>query len=576
MNFLATIPSRPALTRSWSLFMTMTLVAAALLFGSAASLIGQTAYVGLYDKGKGPAFLAELSSFKSFVKHDATMAQKGLRLIDFKATGSGADRRYLGSYVAGGGKRFLSRLESFGAFSKHFSKKFKDGLRLIDFETFNSAGKRHYVGVYRQGKGGNILAMKDSWKGFRSNHKKLLAKNLRLVDFDYYRDSKKRHYVGVYRAGKGPSLALRHSGFEAFKASYSKRYKKGFRLRDIEVVPAPPWSKKKAVSAAMAKYRAANKVTGMSTAILKDGELVYCEGSGWEDRKNKKKAGANTIYRLASVSKPITSTIAMRLVDQGKLDITRDARAYAKGLPKKKWSFTVRDLMCHLSGIRHYAGSNDPIRNVKKEYATCTEAMNLFKNDPLKFKPRTKVAKSYSTPAITVLGACIETAAKRSFKSHFEALITKKFGCKTFRAYNAKSKLPHVSKLYAKQSTQESKPDRISWKLPGGGMMSSAPDLARFTGYILAGRIVSKKNMKKMWTRQIRDDGSVSGFGLGWGVSSVNGRKVVQHSGSQNGAATFLRAYPDHGYVVVVLSNCRGHKPAQLAATINGILFPSS
>ena len=528
-------------------------------------------FIGSYQAGGGKTFLSRLFSFSAFVAHYKKMNADGLRLVDFEVYRDGKRLNYIGVYRSGSGRAFLSKHESYKAFVAHYEKLFAKGLRLIEFDTFETGGKRLYVGVFHQGKGGNILAKTRTYAEFSKNHAKQLAKNLRLVDFEYFTTGKARHYVGVYRSGKGTSSIGRLDTFSDFAADYSKKVKRGLRLVDVELVPRPDWWGKKRINAVSAKYRKDNKVTGMTVAVAERGRIVYCQGFGWRDVAKKRKAGVDDVYRIASISKAVTGSMAMRLVGQGKLDLDRDIRRYVPSFPKKtQGTMTLRQILSHQSGIRHYRSGNDPTKNVSKFFPTCQSALSLFRGDALLHRPGTKY--DYSTHAFTLAGAAIESATKRSFAAYAGALF-KKLGLKTLRVDSPKLKMPGRSQLYGARSTQAVARDDLSWKAPGGGMISSAPDLVRFGLLNARGKVVPKRLLESMWTGQKLANGRSTSAGLGWSVGNENGRRVVAHSGSQRGAASYLRVYPDDGMVVAVLSNSRGHSPRELAKTIAQIVL---
>src|ERR1700694_484620 len=103
----------------------------------------------------------------------------------------------------------------------------------------------------------------------------------------------------------------------------------------------------------------------------------------------------------------MTATAAMQLVEQRKLDLDADVQQYCPAFPRKEQRITPRQLLSHLSGIRHYGGA--PGRGG----AAVHDALAPFKNDPLLFPPGTKFL--YSTYGYDVLGCVIEGAARVPF-----------------------------------------------------------------------------------------------------------------------------------------------------------------
>jgi serine beta-lactamase-like protein LACTB, mitochondrial len=101
-------------------------------------------------------------------------------------------------------------------------------------------------------------------------------------------------------------------------------------------------------------HQASLNIPGISVAAVVNGQLAWTEAMGLADVENKVPATEDTVFRLASISKALTATTAMTLVENGKLDLDRPVRQYAKSWPEKKWPVTTRQLLGHLGGVRHY------------------------------------------------------------------------------------------------------------------------------------------------------------------------------------------------------------------------------
>lgn len=95
------------------------------------------------------------------------------------------------------------------------------------------------------------------------------------------------------------------------------------------------------------------RIPGLSLAIVAKKQLVYARGFGLADREASTPATAETVYRTASLAKPITATAAMQLWEQGKLDLDAPIQRYCPVFPEKKSPISTRQLLGHLSGIRH-------------------------------------------------------------------------------------------------------------------------------------------------------------------------------------------------------------------------------
>jgi serine beta-lactamase-like protein LACTB len=107
-----------------------------------------------------------------------------------------------------------------------------------------------------------------------------------------------------------------------------------------------------------------------------------------------------------------------------------------------------------------------------------------------------------------------------------------------------------------------------SYKIPSGGLSSTAIDLAKFAIAMQTGVLVKSETAALMFTSQKTRDGKATGYGMGWGIVDLGGSKGVAHSGGQSGTSTELLMLPDKGFAVVIMCNLEGARLADLAHSI--------
>ena len=344
--------------------------------------------------------------------------------------------------------------------------------------------------------------------------------------------------------------------------------------------PVPKWQLTGPTDQLIQTHRSKFSIPGISVAIAQRGKLVYSQGFGYRDQERQLAATPQTRYRLASISKSVTSVLAMILVERGTLDLNQNLHHYIPKYPRAGRAIKLTHLLSHQSGIRHYQ-AGDP--NSRK-YTYCRDAMKFFQNDALKFQPGERY--SYSTHAYTVLGAALETAAKKSFRQLVIDEITIKHKLPTLRPEDRSQADPWRATLYENVAPKSdtagakpdiknvpAKPDNISWKCPGGGLEATAPDLCRFGMKLLDGSLLRKASTKQLWTARKLNNGKTTQYGLGWRIDSSDNHRYVAHSGSQLGARSYLRIYPEKEIVVVILSNCRSHQPQDLGEALSKLIL---
>src|SRR5690349_13633010 len=99
---------------------------------------------------------------------------------------------------------------------------------------------------------------------------------------------------------------------------------------------------------------------GISVAVLHQGKLVFSEGVGFADLDNMIPANGSTVYNVGSVSKAITAVALLQLVEQGKAGLDDPIQKYVPAFPEKGSPITIRHIMTHTSGLRHYGATGFP------------------------------------------------------------------------------------------------------------------------------------------------------------------------------------------------------------------------
>ena len=335
--------------------------------------------------------------------------------------------------------------------------------------------------------------------------------------------------------------------------------------------------KRTQIEYAVNKFMAANGIPGVSVAIVENGEYEWSGGFGMADLENSFPATSYTLYRLASISKPITATAAMLLWQRGKLDLDAPTQKYCPAFPLKDSPITTRQSLAHLAGIRHYKGDSqeDPeVGNTRHFDSPIDGGLNFFKNDPLVAQPGTKF--NYSTHGFTVAGCAIEGASGQKYVDFVRDNVLLAAGMTHTRPDDRFAVIPYRTRFYSKlKSGVLVNADFLdsSYKVPGGGWLSSAEDMARFEVAMFNDRVVNHVTRDLMWASQKTSDGKETGYGLGWGTGKDLGVVDVGHGGGQQGTSTFIMMIPERRAGVVVLMNIDGADSSALATDLMKILL---
>jgi len=322
---------------------------------------------------------------------------------------------------------------------------------------------------------------------------------------------------------------------------------------------------------------AGNKIPGALMIIQRNGKTAYFGSFGVRDPGTKEPMTPNTIFRIYSMSKPITTVAAMMLVEEGKLQLEDPVSKYIPsfanlkvGVERKsedgsvglelvpvKRQMTIQDLMRHTSGLTYgFFGEGA----VKKAYVDSRLTAGDFDNAefaerlaklPLAYQPGTTWDYSQSTD---VLGRVIEVVSGKSLYEFEKERLLDPLGMKDTAFYVADpSKGALVAEPFpddrtiGKNAVMNDPRVARKWESGGGGMVSTIGDYARFAQMILNGgtldgrRYLSSKTIAYMGSNHIGPGSGVTpgpyylpgpgfGFGLGFAVRTETGVSPAEGS----------------------------------------------
>ncbi|HXW92405.1 MAG TPA: serine hydrolase domain-containing protein [Terriglobales bacterium] len=309
-------------------------------------------------------------------------------------------------------------------------------------------------------------------------------------------------------------------------------------------------------------------IPAMTVALASGGQLVYSKGFGIADLENAVPANADTLIRTGSIAKSITAVAAMTLVEAGQLELDAPIQRYCPAFPKKEWTITTHQLLTHTSGIRHYKeGEIDSTRH----YDTMAAGFAIFAADPLLFEPGTRF--NYSTYAYTVVGCVIEGASGEKYFDYVREHVLVPAGMTHTFVDDLFAIVPLRARGYqfVQGKVENAGLMDSSYKIPGGGLVSTAADLVRLAMALMDGKILKPGSLAAMWTpTDLPDfkDGKPSEYGMGFGVNMVDGQQRISHSGGQQGTSTYMAFFPAKRLAVAVMANNEQAEPDDVVGPI--------
>ena len=357
-------------------------------------------------------------------------------------------------------------------------------------------------------------------------------------------------------------------------ASYARkliiRFAAAGLLTSFYPLPAGPPVDRQQLLDYMERVRDDNDLPGLSVAVAVDGEIVFSGGVGYAELDNRTSQTGRTVHNVGSISKVLAVVGLMQLVEQGRLDLDATIQTYLAYYPEKKWPITVRHILTHTSGTRHYNGVEFGEHRLlaMRQYDDFEEATRLWRDDPLLFEPGT--LWSYSSHATNLIHGIVEKLTGEGFENYLRR---------------------HVFEPASMLASQFDVPSRVirnrghgyvrdeqgrfvhpiwenpSYKYAGGGILSTAEDLVRFAMAINNGTLLNPETVRMMHEPQV--DPSVKRFvadgepqprdfkqAIVWRIlEDQAGRTFPSHTGTVKGTRSFLANYHEQGVVVALQAN---------------------
>jgi CubicO group peptidase (beta-lactamase class C family) len=315
------------------------------------------------------------------------------------------------------------------------------------------------------------------------------------------------------------------------------------------------------------KYIDDGSVAGIVALVLQDGKPVYEHAFGWSDKESQRKTTANTIFRIASQSKALTSVAILQLVEEGKIGIMEPVSHFIPTFAKTtvavksdsgvqmvpaKRQITIADLLTHTAGISY--GTDAQVASLYREKGLgpaagfgwytadksepICETMERLGTLPFVSQPGEAYVYGYNTD---ILGCVVEKASGMSLADFIRTRITQPLGLKDTGFYLPPAERDRLATVYgdgddgkiarspegARGQGHYVEGPRKSFS-GGAGLLSTAHDYARFLEAIRRGgeldgvRILSSRTVGLMTTNQSGTLHSMNGLGFGFGFETVD------------------------------------------------------
>jgi CubicO group peptidase (beta-lactamase class C family) len=317
------------------------------------------------------------------------------------------------------------------------------------------------------------------------------------------------------------------------------------------------------------------KVPGLAVSVVKKDKVLWTGAYGWANREQKIPVTDDTLFQVASVSKPVTACAVMQLVEQGKLSLDADVNEvlpFPVRNPKHpKVPITLEHLLTHTSGIRDnwnlledtWVKNGDVPKPLGESLAAYLQPKGEYysaKKSFYQWAPGTK--SQYSNVGVALAAYLAEAKAKTSFETLCQKGIFDPLGMQgsSFRLKGmdqTKLAMPYGFK----KKTGVFKPLGHHGYLdfPSGTLRVTAPHLARFLlSFIGDGQLEGTRLLKTETVRQMRKipfPKADSKQGLVWYFDKLGGAKTMGHDGGDPGISTVMQYRIKDGVGYVILQN---------------------
>jgi CubicO group peptidase (beta-lactamase class C family) len=282
-------------------------------------------------------------------------------------------------------------------------------------------------------------------------------------------------------------------------------------------------------------------VPGMAVAILDDGSVVSA-ADGVCDLDGDAPVSAETLFRVASVTKPFTATLAMTLVQDGLLALDEPP-------PASRVGATIRQLLSHQGGL-----ACEWPKRVDRFGDGDDALLRLSEGEPERLPVGPGELYSYCNVGFWLVGAAIARTCGKTFEEalHARVILPLQLDSTGFEPDRAARGHNQVQ-----PGSDEHRPvddDYPRVRRPSGGLWSSVFDLLRFAKHHLGGPgPLTEDSRAETQTRQVPTGSGA--YGLGWMLHESRGRRVVEHPGSAAGYQSLLRLVPSENVAFAGLTN---------------------
>ncbi len=300
------------------------------------------------------------------------------------------------------------------------------------------------------------------------------------------------------------------------------------------------------------------RVPGAAVAVRQGTQTVLSACYGHADLEWQIPVTPDTVFRLASLSKPMTALTVVLLARDGVLDLDAPLRAYLPEYPAHAAAVTVRHLLTHTSGIPNFVTAPDFASTISRLDHTDAELRARFADLPLHWTPGERYG--YSNSGYRLLDMIVSEVTGRPFAQVLAEKVFAPAGMRDSRLLDDATIVPRRAAGYrpGPDGDSFSNADLLSMTVPGGagGIGSTLDDLVRFDRALFVDGTFA--GVEELIAPVRLTSGRSEGYGMGFASQAYRGRRLVHHAGGINGFSCLYLCLPDDGISAILLTNLDG------------------
>lgn len=290
--------------------------------------------------------------------------------------------------------------------------------------------------------------------------------------------------------------------------------------------------------------------------VAEKGRIIYKNAFGFANFKKKDSLKTNSVFQLASVSKPLTAFAVLILSEKGKLDLKDDLRKYFPDFPYE--NVTIRNLLTHRSGLPEYMYFADHLWPSRKKAISNQDVLELMiKYKPYKYYTPGK-RYNYSNTNYCLLVLIIEKVSGKSFGAFMKSNIFDPLGMNNSYVFTYKEiKKPVIENVVVGYNRRGRRAENsyLNGVVGDKGIFSTVEDLYKWDTAMYEGRLVRKEILEEAFKPAHKDLRQNDNYGFGWRINANGGDKIVFHSGWWKGFRTYYVRKLSEQKTIIVLTN---------------------